>query len=50
MDTREDQYSLVIFQLSKEKIEKDNESDQNMAKIMKHIDILSKNVMGARDP
>ena len=45
--TREDQVSLVTFQLSKEQVEKDNERDQNMAKIMMQLDILSKNVMGA---
>jgi len=45
--TREDQVSPVTFQLSKEQVEKDNERDQNMAKIMTQLDILSKNVMGA---
>uniref|UniRef100_M1DLF7 Uncharacterized protein n=1 Tax=Solanum tuberosum TaxID=4113 RepID=M1DLF7_SOLTU len=33
-------------QISKEQVEKDNERDQNMAKIMTLLDILSKNVMG----
>ncbi|WMV58693.1 hypothetical protein MTR67_052078 [Solanum verrucosum] len=44
--TREDQVSMVTFQLSKEQVEKDNERDQNMAKIMTQLDILSKNVVG----
>ncbi|XP_015163500.1 uncharacterized protein [Solanum tuberosum] len=41
--TRKDQVSLVIFKLSKEHIENDNERDQKMAKIMTQLDILSKN-------
>uniref|UniRef100_M1DTB4 Uncharacterized protein n=1 Tax=Solanum tuberosum TaxID=4113 RepID=M1DTB4_SOLTU len=45
--TREDQVSPLTFKLSKEEIEKDHERDQNMAKIMAQLDILSKNVMGA---
>uniref|UniRef100_M1DH39 Uncharacterized protein n=1 Tax=Solanum tuberosum TaxID=4113 RepID=M1DH39_SOLTU len=45
--TREDQVSPVTFQVSKEQVEKDNERDQNMVKIMTQLDILSKNVMGA---
>ncbi|KAK4723933.1 hypothetical protein R3W88_026712 [Solanum pinnatisectum] len=45
--TREDQVSPITFKLSKEKIEKDNEPDQNMAKIITQLDILSKNVMVA---
>uniref|UniRef100_M1AX07 Integrase core domain containing protein n=1 Tax=Solanum tuberosum TaxID=4113 RepID=M1AX07_SOLTU len=45
--TREDQVSPLTYKLSKEKIDKDNERDQNMAKIMTQLDILSKNVMGA---
>uniref|UniRef100_M1DJW5 Integrase core domain containing protein n=1 Tax=Solanum tuberosum TaxID=4113 RepID=M1DJW5_SOLTU len=45
--TSEDQVSPVTFQLSKEQVEKDNERDQNMAKIMTQLDILFKNVMGA---
>lgn len=44
--TREDQVSLVTFQLSKEQIKKDNERDQDIAKIMTTLDIISKNVMG----
>ena len=38
--------SAVIFQLSKEKIEKNTEGEQNMEKIMTHPHILSINVMG----
>ncbi|XP_015168639.1 uncharacterized protein [Solanum tuberosum] len=45
--TREDQVSPLTFKLSKEQMDKDNERDQNMTKIMTHLDILSKNVMGA---
>ncbi|KAK4721531.1 hypothetical protein R3W88_011764 [Solanum pinnatisectum] len=45
--TREDQVSPLTFKLSKEQIEKDNERDQNMAKIMTQLDILSKNFMRA---
>uniref|UniRef100_M1D954 Integrase core domain containing protein n=1 Tax=Solanum tuberosum TaxID=4113 RepID=M1D954_SOLTU len=45
--TREDQVSLVTFKLTNEQLEKDQERDQNMAKIMTQLDILSKNVMGA---
>uniref|UniRef100_M1DKD0 Uncharacterized protein n=1 Tax=Solanum tuberosum TaxID=4113 RepID=M1DKD0_SOLTU len=45
--THEDQVSSLTFKQSKERIEKDNERDQNMAKIMTQLDILSKNVMGA---
>ncbi|KAK4737296.1 hypothetical protein R3W88_000993 [Solanum pinnatisectum] len=45
--THKDQVSPLTFTLSKEQIEKDNERDQNMAKIMTQLDILSKNVMRA---
>jgi len=45
--TRENQVSSLTFKLTKEKIEKNKERDQNMAKIMTQLDILSKNVMGA---
>lgn len=45
--TCEEQISFVSFRLYNEKIEKDNERDQNMDKIMTHLDILSKNVMAA---
>uniref|UniRef100_M1DYA7 Uncharacterized protein n=1 Tax=Solanum tuberosum TaxID=4113 RepID=M1DYA7_SOLTU len=45
--TREDQVSTLTFKLTKEQIEKDQERDQNMAKIFTQLDILSKNVRGA---
>ncbi|KAK4731451.1 hypothetical protein R3W88_024439 [Solanum pinnatisectum] len=45
--TREDQVYPLTFKLSKEQMKKDNERDQNMAKIMTQLDILSKNVIGA---
>uniref|UniRef100_M1DA31 Retrotransposon gag protein n=1 Tax=Solanum tuberosum TaxID=4113 RepID=M1DA31_SOLTU len=45
--TREDQVSPLTFKLTKEQMEKDQERDKNMAKFMTHLDILSKNVMGA---
>uniref|UniRef100_M1DTJ5 Retrotransposon n=1 Tax=Solanum tuberosum TaxID=4113 RepID=M1DTJ5_SOLTU len=41
------QVSPLMFKLTKEQLEKDQEWDQNMAKIMTQLDILSKNVMGA---
>uniref|UniRef100_M1E120 Uncharacterized protein n=1 Tax=Solanum tuberosum TaxID=4113 RepID=M1E120_SOLTU len=45
--TRESEVSPLTFKLTKEQMEKDYERDQNMAKIMTQLDILSKNVMGA---
>ncbi|KAK4733655.1 hypothetical protein R3W88_007916 [Solanum pinnatisectum] len=45
--THEDQVSPITFRMTKEKIEKDQEIDQNMAKMMTQLDILSKNVMGS---
>ncbi|WMV24967.1 hypothetical protein MTR67_018352 [Solanum verrucosum] len=45
--TCEDQVSPLIFKLSKEQMEKDNERDKNIAKIMTQLDILFKNVMRA---
>uniref|UniRef100_M1DPA2 Athila retroelement ORF1 protein n=1 Tax=Solanum tuberosum TaxID=4113 RepID=M1DPA2_SOLTU len=45
--TREDQVSPLTFKLTKEQMEKDQERDQNLAKIMTQLDIMSKNVMGA---
>uniref|UniRef100_M1DH69 Integrase core domain containing protein n=1 Tax=Solanum tuberosum TaxID=4113 RepID=M1DH69_SOLTU len=45
--TREDQVSPLTFKLTKEQMEKDQERDQNMDKIMTQLDILSKNVIGA---
>jgi len=44
--TREDQVSPLTFRMTKEQIEKDQERDQNMAKMMTQLDILVKNVMG----
>ncbi|KAK4724061.1 hypothetical protein R3W88_026840 [Solanum pinnatisectum] len=45
--TREDQVSPLTFRMSKDKIEKDQERDQNMAKIETQLDLLMKNVMGS---
>ncbi|XP_015166988.1 uncharacterized protein [Solanum tuberosum] len=45
--TREDQGSPLTFKLTKEHIEKDQERDQYMAKMMTQMAILAKNVMGA---
>jgi len=39
--------SPLTFRMTKEKIEKDQERDQNMAKMMIQLDLLSKNVMGS---
>lgn len=44
--TREDQVTPLTLTPSKELIEKDNEIDQNIGKIMTQLDILSKNIMG----
>uniref|UniRef100_M1DZZ3 Integrase core domain containing protein n=1 Tax=Solanum tuberosum TaxID=4113 RepID=M1DZZ3_SOLTU len=44
--TREDQVSLLTFKLTKEQLEKDQERDQTMAKMMTQLDIFAKNVMG----
>lgn len=44
--THDDQVSPLNFRITKEQIEKDQERDQNMAKMMTKLDILSKNVMG----
>ncbi|KAK4721417.1 hypothetical protein R3W88_011650 [Solanum pinnatisectum] len=44
--TREDQVSPLNFRMTKEQIEKDQERDQNMAKMMTLLDILAKNNMG----
>ncbi|KAK4716439.1 hypothetical protein R3W88_014777 [Solanum pinnatisectum] len=45
--THEDQVSPLTFKLTKKQMEKDQERDQNMAKIMTLLDMLSTNVMGA---
>uniref|UniRef100_M1DMQ5 Integrase core domain containing protein n=1 Tax=Solanum tuberosum TaxID=4113 RepID=M1DMQ5_SOLTU len=45
--TREDQVSPLTFRITKEQIEKDQERDQNMAKMMTQLDLLAKNVMGS---
>uniref|UniRef100_M1DNP4 Integrase core domain containing protein n=1 Tax=Solanum tuberosum TaxID=4113 RepID=M1DNP4_SOLTU len=47
MYTREDQLSPLTYKMSKEQIEKDQERDQNMAKMMTQLDFLSKNIMGS---
>uniref|UniRef100_M1DSX9 Integrase core domain containing protein n=1 Tax=Solanum tuberosum TaxID=4113 RepID=M1DSX9_SOLTU len=44
--TQEDQVSPLTLRMTKEKIEKHQERDQNMAKMMTQLDILSKNLMG----
>jgi len=45
--TREDQVSPLTFRMTKEQIDKDQERDQNMAKMMTQLDILAKTVMGS---
>lgn len=45
--TRKDQVSPFSFKLTKEKMAKDYEKDQNMAKIKTHLNIFQNNVMGA---
>ncbi|WMV55093.1 hypothetical protein MTR67_048478 [Solanum verrucosum] len=44
--TREDQVSPLTFRMTKEQIEKDQEREKKMAKMMTQLDILAKNVMG----
>uniref|UniRef100_M1DIU0 Transposable element protein, Retrotrans_gag n=1 Tax=Solanum tuberosum TaxID=4113 RepID=M1DIU0_SOLTU len=44
--TRKDQVYPFNFRITKEHIEKDQERDQNMAKMMTQSDIFAKNVMG----
>ena len=44
--TREDLDSAFMFKLTQEKLEKYYERDQNRAKKMTQLDILSKNVPG----
>jgi len=38
--------SPLTFRMTKEQIEKDQERDQNMAKMMTQLDLLGKNVLG----
>uniref|UniRef100_M1DRN5 Retrotransposon gag protein n=1 Tax=Solanum tuberosum TaxID=4113 RepID=M1DRN5_SOLTU len=45
--TCEDQVYPLTFRMTKEQIEKDQERDQNMAKMMTQLDILAKNMMGS---
>uniref|UniRef100_M1DKF9 Integrase core domain containing protein n=1 Tax=Solanum tuberosum TaxID=4113 RepID=M1DKF9_SOLTU len=45
--THEDQESPLTFRMTKEQIEKDQERDQNMAKMMTQLDLLSNNMMGS---
>uniref|UniRef100_M1DZA3 Uncharacterized protein n=1 Tax=Solanum tuberosum TaxID=4113 RepID=M1DZA3_SOLTU len=45
--TGEDQVSPLTYKLTKEQIERDQERDQNMAKMMTQQNILTKNVIGA---
>uniref|UniRef100_M1DXK0 Integrase core domain containing protein n=1 Tax=Solanum tuberosum TaxID=4113 RepID=M1DXK0_SOLTU len=45
--TREDQVSPLTFRMSKEQIENDQEWDENMAKMMTQMDLLSKHVIGS---
>uniref|UniRef100_M1DD25 Integrase core domain containing protein n=1 Tax=Solanum tuberosum TaxID=4113 RepID=M1DD25_SOLTU len=45
--TREDRVSPLSFRMTKEQIEKDQERDKNMAKMMTQMDLLSKHVMGS---
>jgi len=45
--TREDYVSPLTFRMTKEQIEKDQERDQNIAKMMTQLDLLVKNVMGS---
>jgi len=45
-NTKEDQVSPLTFKMTKEQIEKEQERDQNMAKMITQMD-LSKRVMGS---
>jgi len=45
-NTREDHVSSLQLSISKEKIEKEHERDDNMAKMMTQINLLSKHVIG----
>lgn len=44
--TYEDKISPLLFKLIKEQMEKDQERDKNMDKIMIQLDIFSKNFVG----
>ncbi|WMV29934.1 hypothetical protein MTR67_023319 [Solanum verrucosum] len=44
--TREDQVSPLIVWMKKEQLEKNQEQDENMAKMMTQMDLLTKHVMG----
>ena len=44
--TREDRVSPLTLKFTKEQRERDQERDQNMAKMMTQLDIFAKNVMG----
>jgi len=43
--TREDQVSAINFELSKEQMQNNQERDENMAKMISQIDLLTKHVM-----
>jgi len=43
----EDQVSPLTFRMTKEQIEKDHKRDQNMAKMMTQLDLISKNEIGS---
>ncbi|KAK4713447.1 hypothetical protein R3W88_019354 [Solanum pinnatisectum] len=45
--THEDQVSPLTYKLTKEQMKKDQERDQNMAKMMTQLDIFTKNIMDA---
>uniref|UniRef100_M1DB02 Integrase core domain containing protein n=1 Tax=Solanum tuberosum TaxID=4113 RepID=M1DB02_SOLTU len=45
--TSKDQVSPLNFRMTKEQIEKDQERDENMDKMMTQMDLLSKHVMGS---
>ena len=45
--TREDRVSPLTLKFTKEQRERDQERDQNMAKITAQIEIFRRNVMGA---
>ncbi|WMV30094.1 hypothetical protein MTR67_023479 [Solanum verrucosum] len=45
--SRDDQVSPLTFRMTKEQIEKDQERDENMSKMMTQMDLLSKHVIGS---